>query len=108
MAGDSANATFSLEGEDHTLGNSLRWVLNKNPHTALCGYSVPHPSEEVVNIRIQTTGELPAAQVFREGVADLMTICDHVQDTFTKSVEEFKKKNAGKNSDAMEVNSDSD
>ena len=60
-----------------------------------------------MNIRVQTTGELPAAQVFREGVADLMTICDHVQDVFTKSVEKYKKKNKGKGkSDAMEVDSD--
>jgi hypothetical protein len=58
-----ACATFSIEGEDHTLGNSLRFVLNKSPHTALCGCSVPHPSEEVVNVRVQTTGVLPAAQV---------------------------------------------
>jgi DNA-directed RNA polymerase subunit L len=63
MPDREACATFSVEGEDHTLGNALRFVLNKSPHTALCGCSVPHPSEEVVNVRVQTTGALPAAQV---------------------------------------------
>jgi len=63
MTDREACATFSVEGEDHTLGNALRFVLNKSPHTALCGCSVPHPSEEVVNVRVQTTGALPAAQV---------------------------------------------
>jgi len=45
MPDREACATFSVEGEDHTLGNALRFVLNKSPHTALCGCSVPHPSE---------------------------------------------------------------
>jgi DNA-directed RNA polymerase subunit L len=28
-----------------------------SPRVTFCGYSIPHPSEAVVNIRIQTTGE---------------------------------------------------
>lgn len=63
MAGREHSATFSIEGEDHTLGNALRWVLNKNPSTALTGYTVPHPSEDLMNVRLQTTGDVPAAQV---------------------------------------------
>lgn len=27
-----------------------------SPRVALCGYSIPHPSEAKVNIRVQTTG----------------------------------------------------
>lgn len=27
-----------------------------SPHVAFCGYSMPHPSEELVNLRVQTTG----------------------------------------------------
>ena len=28
-----------------------------SPHVAFVGYSMPHPSEELVNVRIQTTGK---------------------------------------------------
>jgi hypothetical protein len=28
-----------------------------SPHVAFCGYSIPHPTEHVVNLRVQTTGE---------------------------------------------------
>lgn len=28
-----------------------------SPHVEFCGYSIPHPSEAVVNLRIQTTGQ---------------------------------------------------
>ena len=94
-APDYFSTTFSIEDEDHTLANSLRFFLNKkwvccaafrggrstvsgrppiqpalpphravvcplcllrSPHVALCGYSMPHPSEELVNMRVQTTG----------------------------------------------------
>lgn len=28
----------------------------RSPHVSFVGYSIPHPSEAVVNLRIQTTG----------------------------------------------------
>ncbi|RUS18097.1 hypothetical protein BC937DRAFT_89150, partial [Endogone sp. FLAS-F59071] len=46
---DETSMTFSLKDEDHTLGNALR------PEVDYCGYSIPHPSEAKMNIRIQTT-----------------------------------------------------
>jgi len=57
---DPAGATFAVEGEDHALANALRFFLNKDPRVSFAGYSMPHPTEEVVNVRVQTTGELSA------------------------------------------------
>ncbi|KAJ3352100.1 DNA-directed RNA polymerases I and III subunit RPAC2, partial [Entophlyctis luteolus] len=51
---DPSAVTFVLRDEDHTLGNSLRYLLMKNPRVSFCGYSLPHPSEYKVNLRIQT------------------------------------------------------
>jgi DNA-directed RNA polymerase I and III subunit RPAC2 len=48
------NCTYSFTGEDHTLGNLLRYVLMKDTETLFCGYSVPHPSEDIMNVRLQT------------------------------------------------------
>lgn len=45
--------------EDHTLGNALRHVLMQNAEVDFCGYSVPHPSEPKMNLRLQTTGVCP-------------------------------------------------
>eukprot|EP00245_Coleochaete_scutata_P015430 TRINITY_DN6876_c0_g2_i1.p1 TRINITY_DN6876_c0_g2~~TRINITY_DN6876_c0_g2_i1.p1 ORF type:complete len:125 (+),score=17.56 TRINITY_DN6876_c0_g2_i1:80-454(+) len=80
--------TFSLTEEDHTIGNAVRYVLNQDPRTSFCGYSVPHPSESRVNIRLQTTGD-PARVVFRDALGDIMAICEHVKSKFTSAVEEF-------------------
>ena len=35
---DETLATFSIYGEDHTLGNALRYIAMRDKRTALCGY----------------------------------------------------------------------
>lgn len=52
--GDPSSRTFAIGDEDHTLGNALRHVLIQNSRIGFAGYSVPHPSEPVVHIRVQT------------------------------------------------------
>ena len=63
-----SEATFALAGEDHTLGNALRYMLNRQPAVAFAGYSVPHPSDDLVNVRVQTTGAVSATQALRDAV----------------------------------------
>lgn len=84
-----SSSTFSFSEEDHTLGNSLRYVLNHDPRVEFCGYSVPHPSENRINVRIQTTGD-PAKDVLKDALHDLMLMCQHVRSTFEREVEDFK------------------
>ncbi|CAM9115123.1 unnamed protein product, partial [Heterosigma akashiwo] len=66
----SHSATFVFGNEDHTLGNALRHVLMQRKETDFCGYSVPHPTEPKMNVRLQTHGE-DALTVLRAGLADL-------------------------------------
>ena len=49
---DLNNATYSFVDEDHTLGNLLRNQIVKNKHVEFCAYSVPHPSEQICNVRV--------------------------------------------------------
>ncbi|KAJ8612535.1 hypothetical protein CTAYLR_003704 [Chrysophaeum taylorii] len=69
--------TFIFRDEDHTLGNALRHVLMKNKDTDFSGYSVPHPSEPFMHVRLQTTGA-PAVRIMDEGLSNLGQICDHL------------------------------
>ena len=32
--------------------------VRRSPNVAFCGYSIPHPTEHVVNLRVQTTGAI--------------------------------------------------
>ncbi|CAG9464384.1 unnamed protein product [Pedinophyceae sp. YPF-701] len=83
-----ANATFELQHEDHTLANAARFMLNKNPHVQFAGYSMPHPSEPVVNIRVQTTGEVTATEAFRQSLQDLTACCAALREAFDAKVRE--------------------
>lgn len=88
---DQSQATFSLTDEDHTLANSVRYILNQDPRVTFCGYSIPHPSDTRVNIRVQTTGD-PSREVLKDSCQDLMLVCQHVRGTFDQAVMEFKSK----------------
>ncbi|KAH9819065.1 DNA-directed RNA polymerase [Melampsora americana] len=81
-------ATFCLKDEDHTLGNSLRYIIMKNPDVEFCGYSLPHPSEPKLNLRIQMYDNKSAVQALLKGLADLedltMTIMTHYKEELAK------------------------
>ncbi|NP_001088155.1 DNA-directed RNA polymerases I and III subunit RPAC2 [Xenopus laevis] len=82
--------TFVLHEEDHTLGNSLRYMVMKNPEVEFCGYSITHPSETKINFRIQTRNGIPAVEPFRRGLNELVDVCQHVLNTFETSIKEYK------------------
>lgn len=92
-ASDTA-ASFELEGEDHTLGNALRWVIMKNPNVEFCGYSIPHPSEAKMNVRIQTYEGTTAFDALERGFDDLMDLCDVVVDKFTMARNQHRQRNS--------------
>ncbi|KAA1071979.1 RNA polymerase subunit AC19 [Puccinia graminis f. sp. tritici] len=72
LPGDKYDAmTFSLKDEDHTLGNSLRYIIMKNPEVEFCGYSLPHPSEPKLHLRIQMYDNKSAAGALAKGLDDL-------------------------------------
>mmetsp|Transcript_42949 Transcript_42949/g.69688 ORF Transcript_42949/g.69688 Transcript_42949/m.69688 type:complete len:129 (-) Transcript_42949:709-1095(-) len=87
--GAASNATFVFIDEDHTLGNALRYMLMKNPDVEFSGYTVPHPNENKMNLRVQTTGK-PATKVLRKAMKDVGLICRHMNATFEQAVDEFR------------------
>ncbi|RVX68054.1 DNA-directed RNA polymerases I and III subunit RPAC2 [Exophiala mesophila] len=84
-------ASFQIEKEDHTLGNALRYFVNKNPDVEFCGYTIPHPSETKMHIRIQTWEDTKttATDALRKGLMDMMEACDVVTEKFTESRDAF-------------------
>lgn len=80
-----SSATFIFGNEDHTLGNALRHVLMQNSEVDFCGYSVPHPSEPKMNLRLQTTGR-PALALLKEGLRDLRDLCDLLEDRVDEEI----------------------
>merc|ERR1712071_397172 len=78
---DVKRKTFIFNGEGHTLGNALRSIIMKNPSVIFCGYTIPHPSDNKMHLRIETNDQ-PAKEVLKLGLKQLQELTDHVLKTF--------------------------
>lgn len=90
---DEQNATFVFGNEDHTLGNSLRHVLMQREEVDFCGYSVPHPYEPKMNLRLQVKEGYNVKEVLKSGLLDLQTLAEQIQADFDNAWGEFERKN---------------
>ena len=50
-------AIFTLNKEDHTIGNIIRHQLMKDPNVIFAGYKNPSPFVNQIIIRVQTTSD---------------------------------------------------
>ncbi|CAB0037229.1 unnamed protein product [Trichogramma brassicae] len=95
LAGDGSNdeksATFVFQDEGHTLGNALRSIMVQYPEVEFCAYSVPHPAESQMHIRIQVKSGR-AVDILRKGLEDLYRTCEHVSKTFDDAMGAFRGK----------------
>jgi len=74
------------------IGAKTDLLLLSNPHSPkveFCGYSIPHPSEPKMNLRIQTYGEITAKDALIQGLSDLRDLCDVVTDKFVAEKERW-------------------
>lgn len=93
--GPPSSRTFVIGDEDHTLGNALRHVLINDARVDFAGYCVPHPSEPVVHVRVQTAtgGEgtsLTATEAVTEACTTLENQCDFVMEELEKALPEVR------------------
>jgi DNA-directed RNA polymerase I and III subunit RPAC2 len=84
------SGTFIFGNEDHTLGNALRHVLIQRNDTDFCGYSVPHPYEPKMHLRLQTTNGLRAMEGLRRGLTDLEESANLLDAQFTSALDRFR------------------
>lgn len=54
-----------------------------------CGYSIPHPFDNCVNLRLQTY-EKNASDVLIDGLNDMKNICEIVKEKYSKALKEYK------------------
>ena len=93
--GTDSSCTFVMSREDHTLGNALRFVCMRDARTQFCGYSMPHPSEQRINVRVQTKAGATSAGAFGEGCRALVTMTEVISAAFEAAVERGPEVGAG-------------
>mmetsp|Transcript_11309 Transcript_11309/g.25753 ORF Transcript_11309/g.25753 Transcript_11309/m.25753 type:complete len:150 (+) Transcript_11309:42-491(+) len=90
-AANQHQVSYEFIGEDHTLGNAVRYMLMKSPDVEFAGYSVPHPGEPELNMRVQTHPEgATADQAMITALDNIMDVCDHVSKTYKKALKKYK------------------
>ncbi|KDQ58502.1 hypothetical protein JAAARDRAFT_34312 [Jaapia argillacea MUCL 33604] len=87
---DLSAATYRIYGESHTIGNALRWMIMKNPKVEFCGYSVPHPSENHIHLRIQMYDNLSSLDALLAALDNLDDLCKTIDDAYTLSLRRDK------------------
>lgn len=86
---DETCRTFIFRGETHTLGNALKCVILQNPSVIFCGYSMPHPAEDQMFLRIQTVEGVSAQDALRKGLNDLKEMCKVTKGKFEEAMQKF-------------------
>lgn len=94
---DEYAKTFVFEKEGHTLGNILRieimkeyfraFFLTFSPDVELCGYTIPHPLEKKMNLRVQTKGKHTAYEALEKGATRIINLCDETLTVFNAALD---------------------
>ena len=63
--------TFTINKEDHTVGNLLRMQLLRDGDTRFAGYQLPHPLEHVCHVKVETAPGRAPVEVMGGAVRDL-------------------------------------
>lgn len=62
----------------------------RSPDVALAAHSRPHPSEPFINVRVQTTGTVPAASALSKACHNIERVCEHMEATLEAAVASFR------------------
>ena len=104
---------FTINKEDHTLGNLIRYMTNynswssritlldtslnfnvlrcqllKDPNVLFAGYKNPHPLENKVILRIQTTSDYTPQEALMNAITDLISELSLFEERFKEAVRE--------------------
>ncbi|CAF9923254.1 MAG: hypothetical protein GOMPHAMPRED_002790 [Gomphillus americanus] len=82
-----SSSIFTLNKEDHTLGNLIRSRLLKYPFVLFAAYRIPHPLFPTVELRVQTNGEVTPRNAVIQACRDLVSDLGVLSREFTKEWE---------------------
>jgi DNA-directed RNA polymerases I and III subunit RPAC2 len=91
-SGPLTSRTFAIGDEDHTLGNATRHILMQDARVSFAGYSVPHPSEPIMHIRVQTMPDsgCTAIEALKDACGTLHSQCQLVLERLEELLPEVK------------------
>ncbi|EED21722.1 DNA-directed RNA polymerase II subunit RPB11a, putative [Talaromyces stipitatus ATCC 10500] len=82
-----STSIFTLNKEDHSVGNLLRGRLLQNRHVTFAAYKIPHPLVHKVELRVQTDGEITPKEALLAACHDTVRDLGTLSREFTKEFE---------------------
>merc|ERR1719384_169153 len=64
-----------------------------NPRVMFAGYSIPHPAEDQMHLRIQTVEDYPAQEALKQALVDLKSLATISKQKFLDAASEYKQEN---------------
>lgn len=86
-------ANFTIIKEDHTLGNLLRTELLKSDNIYFAGYRMPHPLENLMELKVQTDGSITPSLAVKRAISNRKLELDAIKNQFKFSLEKFRNQN---------------
>lgn len=56
-----------------------------SPDVQFCGYTIPHPAENTMHLKVQTVEGTRAIDIFKRALEETTKICDLLIEKFPKS-----------------------
>ncbi|EFJ23405.1 hypothetical protein SELMODRAFT_173532 [Selaginella moellendorffii] len=77
---------FTIQREDHTVGNVVRMQLHRDPNVLFAGYKLPHPLQYKIIVKVQTTSQSSPIQAYNLALSDLDKELEHLKRAFESEV----------------------
>uniref|UniRef100_A0A8R7VJ54 DNA-directed RNA polymerase RBP11-like dimerisation domain-containing protein n=1 Tax=Triticum urartu TaxID=4572 RepID=A0A8R7VJ54_TRIUA len=88
-------ASFTIEREDHTIGNILRIFcrqLHRDPNVHFAGYKLPHPLQYKIIVRIHTASQSSPTQAYTQAINDLDKELENLKQAFEDEKTRFEER----------------
>nr|XP_008120378.2 PREDICTED: DNA-directed RNA polymerase II subunit RPB11-a isoform X1 [Anolis carolinensis] len=79
---------FTINKEDHTLGNVIKLQLLEDPQVLFAGYKVLHPLEHKIIIWVQTTPDYSPQEAFTDAITDLISELSILEERFGVAIKD--------------------
>ncbi len=82
--------TFTIQREDHTIGNLLRMQLHQDHEVQFSGYKHPHPLDYHILVKVQTTNKSSPIMAMNGAIKDLTDEITSIRESFQAEVERVR------------------
>ena len=79
--------SFTVQKEDHTLGNIIRMQLHRDPNVIFSGYRMPHPLDHSIVVKTQTHPSSTPQTAFLNSLSDLTHEMNSLEEKFKNEVQ---------------------